>query len=101
MSDPQAQQTTGPSTTDRTEQDEQPARRPRSVLPSLMFISFVLFMVTNNQSEEVVARNQYVDALQGLSEQIGNYSTWLNGTVPDSFSLVSIHSVCRQFSPLG
>lgn len=93
MSDPQAQQTTGPSTTDRNEPDEQPARRPRSVLPSLMFISFVLFMVTNNQSEEVVARNQYVDALQGLSEQIGNYSTWLNGTVPDSFSLVSIHSV--------
>ena len=88
MSDTRNQRTTGPPPA-VNEQDDQSTRRPRSVLPSLLFISFVLFMVTNNQSEEVLARNRYLDVLQGLREQIGNYSAWLNGTAPDSFVLVS------------
>lgn len=64
-------------------------RRPRSVLPSFLFISFVLFMITNNQGEEILARNQYLDALAGITQQIANYSGWLNGTSSENFTLVS------------
>lgn len=63
--------------------------RQRSVLPSFLFISFVLFMITNNQGEELQARSQYLDALTTISQQIANYSAWLNGTATQNFTLVS------------
>ena len=57
-----------------------PPRRPRSSLPSFLFLSFVLFMLTNNQSEELAARNQYLDALTVLNYQLSNFTAWRNGT---------------------
>lgn len=69
-----------------TNSDDFP-RRPRSVLPSFLFISFVLFMITNNQGEEITARNQYLEALAGITQQIANYSGWLNGTSSENFTL--------------
>lgn len=63
-------------------------RRPRSSLPSFFFLSFVLFMLTNNQSEELAARNQYLDALSVLDYQLSNFTAWRNGT-ESNFTLVS------------
>lgn len=70
--------------------DELPQPRPqRSVLPSFLFISFVLFMVTNNQGEDPSTKAHYLDNLSVISEQVANYSGWLNGTAPENFTLVS------------
>ena len=63
-------------------------RRPRSSIPSFFFLSFVLFMLTNNQSEELAARNQYLDALSVLDHQLSNFTAWRNGTA-SNFTLVS------------
>lgn len=64
-------------------------RQQRSVLPSFLFISFVLFMITNNQGEDAIAKNNYLDALGRINQQVSNYSGWLNGTAPENFTLVS------------
>lgn len=72
-----------------TETDEANPRRQRSVLPSFLFISFVLFMITNNGGEEIAQRTHYIDALDTINQQIANYSAWLNGTAPENFTLVS------------
>lgn len=60
--------------------DDQMPRRQRSTLPSFFFISFVLFMLTNNQNEELAARSQYLDSLTMLNHQLSNFSAWLNGS---------------------
>ncbi len=46
-------------------------------------------MLTNNHGEEVALRSQYIDALESLKYQLGNYSRWLNGT-ESNFTLVSM-----------
>jgi len=52
----------------------------RSSIPSFIFISFLFFMLTNNDDGDVATRFQYKDAIQALGYQLGNYSAWLNGT---------------------
>ena len=69
--------------------DEAAPRRQRSVLPSFLFISFVLFMITNNGGEELAQRSHLLDALDTLNQQNANYSAWVNGTAPENFTLVS------------
>ncbi|PCH44049.1 hypothetical protein WOLCODRAFT_133060 [Wolfiporia cocos MD-104 SS10] len=66
----------------------QSPRRNRSSLPSFLFITFVLFMLTNNRGEELDARYHYLRALDSLNHQISNYSAWLNGTA-SNFTLPS------------
>lgn len=79
-----------PADTERGDVREEPMpRRQRSVLPSFLFISFVLFMITNNGGEEVSQRTHLLDLLDGIDHQIANYSAWLNGTAPENFTLVS------------
>ncbi|KAG5654198.1 hypothetical protein H0H81_006231 [Sphagnurus paluster] len=60
----------------------------RSSIPSFLFISFMLFMLTNHNGDEFLARHQYQDALRSLTYQRSNYTAWMNGTssefsVPD------------------
>lgn len=56
------------------------AQRPRNSISSFIFISFILFLLTNHNGAELVAQNQYRDALRSYNWQLGNYSAWLNGT---------------------
>ncbi|RPD62600.1 hypothetical protein L226DRAFT_532406 [Lentinus tigrinus ALCF2SS1-7] len=57
------------------------ARQPRSSVPSLLFISFALFMLMNGHGDDfATTRNLYVNGLQSLNYQLGNFSAWLNGT---------------------
>lgn len=65
-----------------------PRQRQRTSVTSLLFISFVLFMLTNRNSEEALARNQYLEALEFMDHQLSNYSAWLNSTETD-FILVN------------
>ncbi|GLB43245.1 putative ring finger [Lyophyllum shimeji] len=62
--------------------------RQRSSIPSFLFISFMLFMLTSHNGDEFLARHHYQDALWSLEYQLGNHSAWRNGTseefsVPD------------------
>ncbi|OSD00125.1 hypothetical protein PYCCODRAFT_1453440 [Trametes coccinea BRFM310] len=62
-------------------------RQQRSSWPTFLFITFVLFMLTNGRGEDAsVTRDQYVNGLQSLSFQLSNFSAWLNGTA-SNFSL--------------
>src|ERR1700729_1827193 len=65
-------------------------QRPRSSIPSLLFITFLLFMLTNHSGDEFLARNQYQNALQSLNYQLSNFTSWMNGT-SSNFTLVSNH----------
>ncbi|KAF8885015.1 hypothetical protein BD779DRAFT_1673890 [Infundibulicybe gibba] len=58
-------------------------RRPRSSVPSFLFIIFMLFMLTSHNGDEFLARHQYQDALQSLTYQLSNYTAWMNGTSSD------------------
>lgn len=62
-------------------------RRQRGSLPSFLFITFLFFMLTNRNEEDVVVRAQYEDAIRALGYQLSNYSAWLNGTATN-FTLV-------------
>ena len=62
-------------------------RRQRGSLPSFLFITFLFFMLTNRNEEDVVVRIQYEDAVRALGYQLSNYSAWLNGTTTN-FTLV-------------
>ena len=62
-------------------------RRQRGSLPSFLFITFLFFMLTNRNEEDVVVRSQYEDALRAFGYQLSNFSAWLNGTATD-FTLV-------------
>ncbi|KAI0071333.1 hypothetical protein K474DRAFT_1607089 [Panus rudis PR-1116 ss-1] len=58
-------------------------RRPRSSIPSILFVSFVLFMLTNHHGDDLTTKMQYIDALQILTWQSANYSSWLAGNSSD------------------
>ena len=65
------------------------ARQPRSSVPSFLFISFVLFMLMSGRGDEFAStRDLYVNGLQSLNYQLGNFSAWRNGT-ESNFTLVS------------
>lgn len=71
--------------------DAQNARqgpRQRASVPSFLFISFILFMLTSHNGDEFLARHQHQEALEGLTWQHGNYTAWRNGT-ESNFTLVS------------
>ncbi|KAF9461528.1 hypothetical protein BDZ94DRAFT_1196082 [Collybia nuda] len=55
-------------------------QRQRSSIPSFLFISLMLFMLTSHNGDEFLARHQYQDALRSLSYQLSNYTAWMNGT---------------------
>ena len=66
-----------------------PVRQQRSSVPSLLFLSFVLFMLMNGKGDDIATtRELYVNGLQSLNWQLGNFSAWLNGT-ESNFTLVS------------
>ena len=65
------------------------AQRPRSSVPSFLFISFMLFMLTSHNGDEFLARHQYQDAVLSLTYQLSNYTSWLNGNA-SNFSVVSV-----------
>ena len=71
-------------------------QRPRSSIPSFLFITFLLFMLTSHSGDEFLARNQYQNALQSLNYQLGNFTAWINGTASE-FVLVR-HSHIPQIS---
>ncbi|KAG2011698.1 hypothetical protein CC2G_011786 [Coprinopsis cinerea AmutBmut pab1-1] len=54
--------------------------RPRSNVPSFLFLSFLLFMLTSHNGDEFLARHQHQDALKALTWQLSNYTAWMNGT---------------------
>ena len=66
----------------------------RGSVPTFLFISFVLFMLTNNRGEEIDARYRYMKALDSLNGQVADFSAWLHGS-PTNFSLVRI----LQYAP--
>lgn len=70
------------------EAGEARAQRPRSSIPTFLFITFLLFMLTNHSGDEFLARNQYQNALESLNYQLSNFTAWMNGT-SSNFSLVS------------
>ncbi|KAF8909348.1 hypothetical protein CPB84DRAFT_1673542 [Gymnopilus junonius] len=57
------------------------AQRPRSSVPTLLFMSFMFFMLTSHNGDEFLARHQHQEALQSLTYQLSNYSAWMNGTL--------------------
>ncbi|KAJ6581462.1 hypothetical protein B0H19DRAFT_1217673 [Mycena capillaripes] len=61
-----------------------PVQRVRNPIPHFLFISFVLFLLTNHNGDEFLARHQYQDALQSLTYQLSNYTAWMNGTESES-----------------
>lgn len=65
------------------------AQRPRSSVPTLLFMSFMFFMLTSHNGDEFLARHQYQEALQSLTYQLSNYSAWMNGTI-SNFTLVRL-----------
>ncbi|KIM83157.1 hypothetical protein PILCRDRAFT_819938 [Piloderma croceum F 1598] len=58
-------------------------QRPRSSIPSFLFITFLLFMLTNHSGDEFLARNTYQNALQSLNYQLGNFTAWIGGRESD------------------
>lgn len=62
--------------------------RQRTSVTSLLFFSFVLFMLTNRNNEEAIARDQYMDTLEVMGFQLSNYTNWMNGT-ESNFTMVS------------
>jgi hypothetical protein len=63
-------------------------QRPRSSVPSFLFLSFMLFMLTSHNGDEFLARHQYQDVLQNWTYELSNYTAWLNGTA-SNFTMVS------------
>ncbi|KAL0570589.1 hypothetical protein V5O48_011372 [Marasmius crinis-equi] len=59
----------------------QPERR--SSLSSIIIALLMIMLLTSHNSEEFLARHQYQEALQRLSYQLGNYTSWMNGTASD------------------
>ena len=65
--------------------------RQRSSIPSFLFISLILFMLTSHNGDEFLARHQYQDALRSLEYQLSNYTVWMNGT-SSNFTVVGTSS---------
>ncbi|KAH7913824.1 hypothetical protein BJ138DRAFT_1145081 [Hygrophoropsis aurantiaca] len=66
-------------------------QQQRSSIPSFLFITFMLFMLTNHNGDEFLAHSHYQDALQSLNYQLSNFTAWMNGT-ESNFSLPTKHS---------
>ena len=63
--------------------------KARTSVPSILFISFVFFMLMNSRGDEFsVARDMYVNSFRSLNYQLGNFTAWRNGT-ESNFILVS------------
>jgi hypothetical protein len=45
-------------------------QRVRNPIPQFLFISFMLFLLTNHNGDEFLARHQYQDALRTLTYQV-------------------------------
>ncbi|EIN09405.1 hypothetical protein PUNSTDRAFT_85742 [Punctularia strigosozonata HHB-11173 SS5] len=43
-------------------------------------MSFLLFVITNRNSENEATRVQYVDAMKSMENQLSNFSAWINST---------------------
>jgi len=71
----------------RDEEAQNGRQPPRSSLPTFLFISFMLFMLTSHNGDEFLARHRYQDALQALTYQLSNYTAWMNHT-ESNFTLV-------------
>ena len=67
-----------------------PPRRSQSSIPSILFVTFILFMLTNNRTDDVSTRTHYVEALDAMYLEMGNYSAWLRGNASSNFTLVSM-----------
>ena len=65
------------------------AQQQRSSIPSFLFAMVILFILTNHNGEEFLARHQYQDGLRSLSWQLANFTAWMNGT-SSNFTLVSV-----------
>ncbi|KAH9032762.1 hypothetical protein EDB85DRAFT_2145329 [Lactarius pseudohatsudake] len=81
-----------PNTLGRGEEAGSPptnnVRPQRGSITSLLIISLVFLMMTNNGSgDDLATRNQYKDSLSSLEWQLGNYSVWLNGSDATNFTL--------------
>lgn len=53
-----------------------PTQRVRNPIPQFLFISFMLFLLTNHSGDEYLARHQYQDALNTLTYQV-HFLDWL------------------------
>ena len=63
--------------------------KARTSVPSILFISFVFFMLMNGRGDELsVARDMYINSFRSLNYQLGNFTAWRNGT-ESNFTLVS------------
>jgi hypothetical protein len=47
-----------------------PGRPVRNPIPQFLFISFMLFLLTNHNGDEFLAKHQYQNALQTLTYQV-------------------------------
>ncbi|TFK71357.1 hypothetical protein BDN72DRAFT_817637 [Pluteus cervinus] len=79
-------------------------QRPRASLPSLLFLTVLIFMLTSHSGDEFLARHQHQEALRALTWQLSNYTAWMNGTESD-FSLPeqdeAIHPLLDSFGIVG
>ncbi|KAF8647737.1 hypothetical protein AX16_006572 [Volvariella volvacea WC 439] len=57
-----------------------PRPRPRSSIPSFLFLTAVLFLLTSHSGDEFLARHQHQEALDALTWQLSNFTAWMNGT---------------------
>ena len=58
-------------------------------VPSILFLTFLLFMLTNHSGDEFLARSQYQDAMQSLQYQLSNFTAWMDGK-SSNFTLVGL-----------
>ncbi|KAJ7066593.1 hypothetical protein C8F01DRAFT_1123824 [Mycena amicta] len=77
---------------DQTRDDDAPPQTSpvtvrTSPVPHFLFVSFMLFLLTNHNGDEFLARHQYQDALHTLTYQLSNFSAWLNGTADTNFTM--------------
>lgn len=63
-----------------TPPEPQQQRRQRSSIPSFIFISFALYMLTSSHGDESAIRDRYIDGVNSLNEQLSNYTAWRNGS---------------------
>lgn len=71
--------------------------RQRTSIPSFLLIMITLFILTNHNGEEFLARHQYQDGLRSLSWQLSNFTSWLNGTAVNFTIVCACHIACILF----
>jgi hypothetical protein len=81
-----------PATLGRGDEAGSPAmtdRPQRGSVTSLLILSLFIFLMTNNGgNDDPTVRNRYKDNLSSLEWQLGNYSSWLNGSHTANFTMV-------------